>query len=354
MKFFSSTRVGCRPCRDVSKITTETEARPMVHRPSDMSLDPRLEQAADWHARLQDDADQSVWLEFTQWLEADPTHRAAYDQVEALWRQLDGLPPAAGATIIDLAGRRTQHALARPSRRWFLGGAAAAAAAVALTLAGQYATGPTPQIFETQPGQRRTVQLADGSSVTLNSGTRLTVAMADDRRSLVLERGEALFDVAKDPARPFSVAAGDRLVTVVGTAFNVRHLDRSVVVTVARGLVDVARQDGGDKIRLTPGQQIAAHQGQPHGPVAAVDAQAVTAWIDGRLSFDNAPLAQVLVELSRHYPVPMRADAGAADLRFSGVLRLDRDQAAVLATLQGLMPIVVARRDDSFVLSKRP
>lgn len=325
----------------------------MVNSPPDMTVDPRLEQAADWHARLQGDADQSVWLEFTQWLEADPSHRAAYDQVEALWRQLDDLRPTAGASVIDLAGRRAQ-ASARPSRRWFLGGAAAAAAAVALTMMGQFATAPAPQIFETQPGQRRTVQLADGSSVTLNSGTRLTVAMADDRRSLVLERGEALFDVAKDPARPFTVTAGDRLVTVVGTAFNVRHLDLSVVVTVARGLVDVARQDGGDKIRLTPGQQIAAHQGQPHGPVVAVDAQAVTAWTDGRLSFDNAPLAQVLVELSRHYPVPMRADAGAADLRFSGVLRLDSDQTAVLTTLQRLMPIVVARRDDSFVLSKRP
>lgn len=327
----------------------------MVNRPPETPLDPRLEQAADWHARLQGDADQAVWLEFTQWLEADPAHRAAYDQVEALWRQLDGVPADQRATVIDLAGRRKPApAPAGLSRRWFLGGAAAAAAALAVTLTGQYATAPAPQIFETGPGQRQTAKLADGSSITLNSGTRLTVAMADDRRAIVLERGEALFDVARDPARPFTVAAGERLVTVVGTAFNVRNLDRAVTVTVTRGLVDVGDADGGAKQRLTPGQQISARAGQAPGPVTSVDAQAVTAWTEGRLSFDNAPLPQVLAELSRHYPLPMRAEGGAATLHFSGVLRLDGDQATLLNSLQGLLPIAVVRQGDSFVLSKRP
>ena len=180
----------------------------MVNRPPETPLDPRLEQAAEWHARLQGDADQSVWLAFTQWLEADPTHRTAYDQVEGLWRQLDGLPAEQKSTIIDLASRRKPVPLPAPanlSRRWFLGGAVAAAAALAVTLTSQYTSVPAPQIFETAPGQRQTAKLADGSSIILNSGTRLTVAMAGDRRSVVLEKGEALFDVAKDPARPFTV-----------------------------------------------------------------------------------------------------------------------------------------------------
>ncbi|MBP7337006.1 FecR domain-containing protein [Niveispirillum sp.] len=328
----------------------------MVNRPPDTPLDPRLEQAADWHARLQGDADQAVWLAFTEWLEADPRHRDAYDMVERTWRQIDRMPaPAVPGAVIDLASRRKPAAApANLSRRWFLGGAAAAAAALAVTLTGRYAMAPAPEIFETPKGQRRTVQLADGSSVTLNSGTRLTVALADDRRAVVLERGEALFDVAKDPARPFTVAAGERLVTVVGTAFNVRHLDQAVTVTVTRGLVDVGGKDGGGKVRLTPGQQISARQGQPPGPVTSVDAQAATAWIDGRLSFDNAPLPQVLAELSHHYPAPMRAEGAAASLHFSGVLRLDGDQAHVLAALQALLPIAVARQGDSFVLSKHP
>lgn len=328
----------------------------MVNRPPDLPLDPRLEQAADWHARLQGEADQAVWLAFTAWLETDPGHRDAYDVVERMWRQLDRVPAeAAPATIIDLASRRKPApAPANPSRRWFLGGAAAAVAALAVTLTGHYAVAPAPEIFETPKGQRRTVQLADGSTVTLNSGTRLTVAMAEGRRAVVLEKGEALFDVAKDPSRPFTVTAGERLVTVVGTTFNVRHLDQAVTVTVTRGLVDVADKDGGGKVRLTPGQQISARQGHPPGPVTSVDAQAVTAWTDGRLSFDNAPLPQVLAELSHHYPVPMRAEGAAAALHFSGVLRLDGDQGQTLAALQGLLPIAVARQGDSFVLSKHP
>lgn len=329
----------------------------MVNRPPETPLDPRLEQAADWHARLQGDGDQAVWLAFTEWLEADPSHRAAYDHVERLWRQLDGVQTEDTAAIIDLASRRKPVPLPAPvnlSRRWFLGGAAAAAAALVVTLTGQYTNVPAPQIFETAPGQRQTAKLADGSSIILNSGTRLTVAMADDRRAVVLEKGEALFDVAKDPARPFTVAAGDSLVTVVGTAFNIRHLDQAVTVTVTRGLVDVGNDQGAAKVRLTPGQQITAIHGQAAGPVRQVDAQAATAWADGRLSFDNAPLPQVLAELSRHYPVPMRADGAAAGLHFSGVLRLGPDQAAVLNVLEGLLPIAVTRQGDSFVLTKRP
>lgn len=327
----------------------------MVNRPTDTPLDPRLEQAADWHARLQGDADQAVWLAFTEWLEANPSHRRAYDQVESLWRQMEALPAEAPTAIIDLASRRkAEPAPVNRSRRWFLGGAAAAAAALALTLTGRHTPTPLPELFETGQGQRRTVTLADGSSITLNSGTRLSVALSADHRAVVLEQGEALFDVAKDTARPFTVAVGERLVTVVGTAFNIRHLDLSVTVTVTRGLVDVGNQAGGAKVRLVPGQQISAHQGQPPGPVTAVDAQAATAWAQGRLSFDNAPLPQVLAELSRHYPLPMRAEGAATSLHFSGVLRLDQDQAMVLETLQGLLPIAVVRQGDSFVLSKRP
>lgn len=326
----------------------------MVNRPPETPLDPRLDQAVEWHARLAGDADQAVWLAFTAWLEADPAHRDAFHQVELLWRRVDDLPKAAPAAIIDLATRRKPAvAPANLSRRWFLGGAAAVAAALAVTLVNPLRNLPAPQLFETAPGQRRTVQLADGSSITLNSGTRLTVALADDHRAVTLEKGEALFDVAKDPSSPFTVAAGDRLVTVVGTAFNVRHLDEAVTVTVTRGLVDVGDAGGGGKTRLTPGQQISARKGQAPGPVTAVDVQSVTAWQEGRLVFDAAPLPQVLAELSRHYPVPMRAVGGAAALRFSGVLRLE-DQAATLNVLQSLLPVAVTRQDDSFVLSPRP
>ena len=79
----------------------------------------------------------------------------------------------------------------------------------------------------------------------------------------------------------------------------------------------------------------------------------MTAWKDGRLVFDATPLPLVLAELSRHYPVPIRAAGAAADLRFSGVLRLE-DQAATLTALQSLLPVAVTRQGDSFVLSPRP
>lgn len=325
----------------------------MVNRPPDTPLDPSLDQAADWHARLAGDAEQTVWLGFTEWLEADPRHRAAYDQVERLWRQLDAVP-AQATPVIDMASRRrTVPAPANQSRRWFLGGVGAAAATVAVMLSSRYATIPEPESFASAPGQRRTVQLADGSRIILNSGTRLSVALASDGRAVILERGEALFDVAKDPSRPFTVAAGEQLVTVVGTAFNVRNLDQTVTVTVTRGLVDVADKGGGAKVRLTQGQQVSTRHGQVPRPIQQVDVLSVTAWTDGRLVFDNAPLPQVLAELSRHYPVPMRAEGAAAQLHFSGVLRLDADQAALTATLQALLPVAVTRQGDRFVLSKR-
>lgn len=334
----------------------------MNSHPPETPLDPRLEQAADWHARLAgDDADGAVWLAFTEWLEADPRHRDAFHRVEEMWRALDGVKPAdmsvqpAPATVVSLAARRPVAANGNaPSRRWFLGGAAAAA--VALGVATQWRPGApvTELAFATGIGERRRVDLPDGSSITLNSGTRLSVALSDTGRDVTLTGGEALFDVAKDPARPFTVAAGDHRVTVLGTAFNVRHLDGRMTVTVTRGRVEVADSARRQAVHLTPGQQVTAGDGQALGTVIPVDATMATAWTDGRLVFDAAPLSRVLTELSRHYPAPMRAEGAAAALSFSGVLRLGPDQAVLLDSLKGLMPVAVTREGEGYVLSMRP
>jgi len=123
---------------------------------------------------------------------------------------------------------------------------------------------PAPTVFEAARGQNRRIDLADGSHVDLGGGSRLLVSLGRSERRVELASadGEAAFDVAKDPARPFVIRAGDHAITVVGTEFDVRRAAGSLMVTVRRGVVEVARLAPGSRhVRLTPGQQYSHKSG---------------------------------------------------------------------------------------------
>jgi transmembrane sensor len=167
------------------------------------------------------------------------------------------------------------------------------------------------------------------------------VRLAPATRHVALVRGEAAFDVAHDPARPFLVAVGDRTVRVVGTEFNVKRQSGQVRVTVRRGVVAVAGT-GGTVHRLTPGQQLEHQEGAPHSAVTRVSADVAFAWKRGVLVFRDRPLADIAADLSRHSKVPVRADPAAGRLRFTGTLRVGALD-AMLARLETLMPISVER-----------
>jgi len=312
--------------------------------------DARREDAAAWVVRLEaGDLGDAEAVAFDAWLSASPEHPAAFDAALAVSQAY----AAAGDQIArELSTRR----VAPPpvGRRAVIGvGAMAAAAALAVVIAPQLAT-PQTETYATAKGERRTVQLADGSTIDLNGGTRLSVTLARDARRVTLDEGQAVFDVAHAAQRPFIIAAGDRTVRVVGTQFDVRRLGGKLSVTVARGAVEVRPSEGatGKAYRLHPGQRLDHVEGAAVARIAAAEPEEVLGWRSGRLVYREQPLSEVVADLNQQFAVPIRIEeAGLAATPISGVLVLD-DQAAVIRRLALLVPIRAVRSDAGVVLRR--
>jgi transmembrane sensor len=166
---------------------------------------------------------------------------------------------------------------------------------------------------------------------------------------------EAVFDVAKDPARPFFIEAGDREIRVVGTEFNVLHQGGDVKVTVRRGVVEV-RPKGAPAAqplaRLTKGQALVHREGQGDDTVAVADPDAAMAWTTGRLVFQGERLSEVAATLARYGGRPIEVAPDARDMRVTASLNIGSEDAMV-RSLSEFLPVQVERRTDSLRLSLR-
>jgi transmembrane sensor len=171
-------------------------------------------------------------------------------------------------------------------------------------------------------GETRDVSLSDGSIVALGGDTEIKVVLSVKSRSVELARGEALFRVAKDAARPFKVLAGDATIIAVGTAFNVERSSDHAIVSVTDGHVLVEPvahflpvsvvHEFMPKLRavhLDAGEQTTAGRAGIEEPIRLADPAAVTAWQTGRLAFRLRPLRYVLEEVNRYSPKPIVAES---------------------------------------------
>lgn len=268
-----------------------------------------------------------------RWRRRSAAHEAAAVEAEALLqavgetRQADhlrqhGAPLSAGAVRRLPVGRRVL----------FAGAAAASVAAVAVALP---ALGPLSGLYAdhaTAVGDRKRVSLADGSVVVLNTATAISVDYSAKERRIVLHDGEALFDVAKDAARPFIVVAGGVEVRAVGTAFVVRVKNASEHVTVSEGIVEVKMGDF-PPMRIAAGQRLDVGEGDSF-KLRTVDIDAATAWQRGKLIFNRRRLESVVAELQRYRAgrIVVLGDSLKA-LEVTGVFDLD-DTDRILRTIE--------------------
>jgi transmembrane sensor len=319
-----------------------------------------IEAAIDWLVRLQGDAvTESDWREFDTWLTASPANAEAYDAALAFDQRLDldaRLIERQSATVPVVA----KVVQLRPARRAWLWSAGAALAAAfvagAILLPSSGLLGGHETIYSTGVGERRTIALEDGTRIELNASSRLGVRFDRHARHVRMGDAQAFFDVAKDPGRPFLIEAGDTQVRVVGTAFDVRHRDGQVGVNVQRGLVEVRphQQDGAGPFRLKPGQGLSHHEGQvADAHVATVALEEVAGWRQGRLIYRDQPLSQIVGDMNRLFPRPVKlGDAKAGAMRLSGVLIVD-DQGAMVDRLSHLLPVRTTTTDDAIVIRAR-
>ncbi|WP_293908145.1 FecR domain-containing protein [Phenylobacterium sp.] len=313
--------------------------------------DARREDAAAWVVRLEAGSlGETEAVAFDAWLSAAPDNANAFDAALAV----SHIYAAAGDAVTKALSER-RAAPAPVGRRAFLAvGAMAAAAAVAVVVAPDLVSAPKATTYVTAKGERRTVRLADGSTLDLNAGTRLSVTLAHDARRVTLDQGQAVFDVAHDQRRPFLIAAGDRTIRVVGTQFDVRRRAGKLSVTVARGAVEVRPSEGatGQAYRLHPGQRLDHIEGAALTQVVATRAEEVLGWRSGRLVYREQPLGDVVADLNQQFSLPIRIDDPTlAATPISGVLMVD-NQDAVIRRLALLVPISTVRSDAGVVLRR--
>lgn len=276
-------------------MTTEIRRDLTTGRESSAAIDAV---AAGWAARVDRgplSAEDQQALE--AWAAEDPRRAGAYARALAVSAHAD----RARALGEDFAPARHPVAVAAWRRRFLATGGALAASVVA-GVAGYQALSFKGRVV-TRKGDIRRAPLADGSAVTLNTDTAIRTAFNDEIRRVELLRGEALFDVAKDPGRPFVVVAGQVRVRAVGTSFTVRaHDDGEISVLVREGVVEVWRGPGGAPLRL---QAQTATKIDAAGPLRAVAVAAsavdgATAWRQGQINLDGLTLGEAATEFARY------------------------------------------------------
>lgn len=267
-----------------------------------------LAEAAAWQVRLAEAGLRSS-PEFEAWLQ-DSANQAAWAQVSRAWNYFDGVsqtPEILAAREAALNDARRASAAARPALVRRLAGLAAAVLMVGVLGSGGYWWSNRPSDYSTAAGERRVVTLSDGSKLSLDADSEVTVRYGKNERSLRLLKGQARFDVAHDKTRPFSVIAGRQKVIATGTAFNIDMAGPKVLVTLIEGhvvVLDEYSEDGAAPARpkvieLKAGQQLSAAPSTP-SEVAQANIQRVTAWTIGQLMFDDEPLSSVIERVNRY------------------------------------------------------
>lgn len=286
--------------------------------------------AADWVARVDAgplSADEEKQLE--AWLAGDVRRLGAYARAQAF--SIHGERAAALGAAFD--GARIEGARPgappRATRRQALqaGGLGLAAAFAG---GGVLLLSTRGEAHATARGEILQVPLDDGSMVTLNTETRILVRYDDQRRHIVLQSGEAFFDAVRNPARPFSVQAGDARVQAEGAAFAVSRLpQRPVSITVSTGEVEALTQNRRDRapVRVPANRRAEAVAASGGLTVAALDADQVSrvlAWRGGKLAFEGQTLAEAAGEFARYSPVAIDiADPGLAQERVIGLFSVN-------------------------------
>lgn len=341
------------------------------------------DEAGAWDARLRaPDCTDDDRARFARWRDADPAHRQTFERLQLIVATLRHEQSRADIRALrDEALRAGQH---HRRRMWF---ATAAAAVTAIIVGIVVWNGAGPHwlrepietmvtrlsgahIYSTSTGQRSTFVLDDGSSIELNARSRIEVRFSDYRRDVTLVAGQALFNVAKDLRRPFIVRAGDRQVLAVGTRFDVRLDSRSVQVTLLEGKVrveqDTAMWKRGPEIELTPGKQLVArlsdasahpsstkNAGMAADVVRDIDVAKVIGWREGRIYFEDLPLAEAVEEMNRHSTVHIQIESPElAGLRVNGMFKAG-EQEVFVSALHEYFQISAERRGAREIVLKR-
>ena len=310
---------------------------------SDSEHDPILEEAMDWLLRLEAAPhDPAVQQQLAAWRGRSVAHDQAYRRVARMWRLAGDLPadyadgearaePSSPLQRPSAGSRTIQSRLRRPVA--VAGVAAALAACFVLLLLNSSLLFQLQADHATGVAETRSVVLADGSRLQLAAESAVAIDFEDGQRRVELIAGQAFFEVAHAPDRPFTVQAEGLAVTVTGTAFAVGLNRERVSVAVADGSVEVVSADDGDAAyRLTPGDRLTMASATGDISRAHVALADIAAWRQGQVIVAARPLAEVIEEIGRyHRGAILLEDSALGARRITGVFSLQNPIAALEA-----------------------
>jgi transmembrane sensor len=308
-------------------------------------------EAATWVARFDaGEVSAKDQAAFQEWLNRSALHREAVAEYGNLWSEFDALRQLTDVPAVDAGARDDRPARLKHAAPWL----AACAAAVTLAVGGAVVlqskpqapivakiahSAPAPLFYETAIGGQKSITLADGSSVILNTNSRINVNFSAGRRDIHLVRGEAFFEVVHDKARPFTVYASNYVVRDIGTAFDV-HLSKAglVEVRVTKGSVEVApavHAAGADKglgVLVAGHDAVLGEKVERAAVVSSADMGRKLAWRQGQLIYTGQPLGEVLADISRYSDIKIElADPALQNLPVGGAFRTDQIEAIFTA-----------------------
>ena len=310
--------------------------------------------AAGWHVLVESgQATADDRRRLSVWLADDPAHATAYRQAAEFWAGLDHISPQ-DVRDLDRYLIDDSPIVSRANKPFWQKLPAVAAAvllvfgtSVWLTLVWH------PQgDYHTATGEQRTVALADGSVLQLNTDTALSVTLDKERRHLTLHRGEAFFTVAPDTTRPFEVTAGKGAIRALGTAFNVRTDLDKVTVTVSEHSIRI-KTPGEQSAEVHAGERVRYDSEGRIGQVESANLTRALAWQRHRLVFENQPLTEVLEELSRYRSgwIVLR-DPALCTMSVTGVFDTEHPD-HILTAIEESLPIRPVKLTNHFILLYR-
>lgn len=326
----------------------------------------KMEEAALWCIQLSEGTlDEDEWAEFETWL-AKPGHAALFQDAIAVWQVSGAIGDR--PRIISLRTEALTEFRNASRRRWLTASRRmwwplGYAAALLLSLGtGAYWYVNQPSRYETGIGERQVAMLDDGSRVSIDAVTAMTVRMKDEARQVELVEGRAKFDVAKDPLRPFTVAAGDKLIAAVGTSFSVEMIDGEVRVILYEGQVEIRdRSDSArsaaaasQRLLMTPGSEFIGTAGSTKAAqITRPDLSQSLSWEQGLINFDQEPLARAVERMNRYAMKRIvLADPGIGGIAVDGVYKAG-DVDAFVEGIVALHPVRQRRGNGEIILDRK-
>jgi transmembrane sensor len=310
-------------------------------------------EAAVWLARLHsDERSEQTEAAFRRWLAASPAHRTAFERMTGVWESTSNLRR-------DRAQPRASE-FGRALRRVIVASAATLAVCALITVGVlslvRLDESTKVQEFTTAHGERRILMLSDGSRLMLNTNSRVKVAFSSRTRRINLETGQARFDVAHNPARPFVVRAGERQIVATGTTFDVRWTGDCLSVVLVEGRVAVLPASASPIAAIGPSALTldAGDRLEFQGPALAVKSVArldrEEAWVTGHVIFDSTRLGAAVEEINRYAPRRIRlANPSLAELLVSGNFSVD-DAGRFARAVAQVFSLRVTEDTDAIVL----